>query len=51
MRVTVALVPYDTSKRPAGVAEYQGEEVRVTVAVYVPVSPAYMPVVGESIRP
>ena len=39
-RVTVALVPYDTSKRPAGVAEYQGEEVRVTVAVYVPVSPA-----------
>ena len=37
VRVTVALVPFDTSKSPPGVAVYQGEEVRVTVGVNVPV--------------
>ena len=37
VRVTVALVPFDTSKSPPGVAVYRGEEVRVTVGVNVPV--------------
>ena len=40
VRVTVALVPYDISKSPPGIAEYKGELVMVTVGVNIPVSPA-----------
>ena len=47
VRVTVALVPYDSS-RP-GIAEYQGELVMVTVGVNVPVSQATL--AGASSRP